>query len=151
MQIDWLKSQSFFHSIRSRTQCSFFLSVHICIFFLYLRYIYFLIFFSVRKRPFIDELALDFTEIGAIENNALGTPTLAISFCKASKNSHIFAVSDEAGYVNLFDSRRKLSSVASHQENAEKARISDWLAHQNAIFDVCWIKDQCLFGLAVRV
>ncbi|XVF60240.1 hypothetical protein PTKIN_Ptkin08bG0028900 [Pterospermum kingtungense] len=95
----------------------------------------------IRKRPFIDELALDFTETGAIEINAFETPPLAISFCKASKSSHIFAVSDEAGYVNLFDSRRKLSSVASHRENAEKARISDWLAHQNAIFDVCWIKE----------
>lgn len=23
---------------------------------------------------------------------------------------------------------------------AEKVRISDWVAHQNAIFDLCWIK-----------
>ncbi|KAK5820441.1 hypothetical protein PVK06_025488 [Gossypium arboreum] len=99
--------------------------------------------FRVRKRPFIDELASDFTEIGAvaIEHDADPTPPLAISFCKASKNSHIFAVSDEAGYVSLFDSRRKLSSAASHQKNAEKARISDWVAHENAIFDVCWIKE----------
>ncbi|KAG8477242.1 hypothetical protein CXB51_030236 [Gossypium anomalum] len=97
--------------------------------------------FHVRKRAWIDELASDFTEIGAIENNVLETLPLAVSFCKASKNSHIFAVSDEAGYVNLFDSRRELSSAASYHENAEKARIDDWLAHQNAIFDVCWIKE----------
>ncbi|XVE67875.1 hypothetical protein DITRI_Ditri09bG0023100 [Diplodiscus trichospermus] len=115
MQIDSSKSQSCFHSIRSRE--------------------------LIRKRPYIDELALDVTEIGAIEVNDLETPPLAISFCKASKNSHIFAASDEAGYVNLFDSRWKLSSAASHRENAEKARISDWIAHQNAIFDVCWIKE----------
>ncbi|GJU18454.1 hypothetical protein Tco_1146420 [Tanacetum coccineum] len=25
-------------------------------------------------------------------------------------------------------------------ENAEKARVSEWLAHDNAIFDLCWIK-----------
>ena len=93
---------------------------------------------------------------------------------QTSKNSHIFAVSDEDGYVSLFDSRRKLPSFARHRENAglraclwnacfgvflfgwiffvvsiilkfrdffaEKARISDWVAHQNAIFDLCWIK-----------
>lgn len=23
---------------------------------------------------------------------------------------------------------------------AEKARVSEWLAHDNAIFDLCWIK-----------
>ncbi|KAH9790899.1 WD REPEATS REGION domain-containing protein [Citrus sinensis] len=60
---------------------------------------------------------------------------------QTSKNSHIFAVSDEDGYVSLFDSRRKLPSFACHRENAEKARISDWVAHQNAIFDLCWIKE----------
>ncbi|XP_021299202.1 denticleless protein homolog [Herrania umbratica] len=121
MQMDSSVSQSFFHSIRSRELSSF----------------------RVRKRPFIDELASDFTEIGvvAVEHDAVQTPPLAISFCKASKNSHIFAVSDEDGYVSLFDSRKKLSSAASHQENAEKARISDWVAHQNAIFDVCWTKE----------
>ncbi|TYH64471.1 hypothetical protein ES332_D07G269800v1 [Gossypium tomentosum] len=119
--MDSSKSKYCFHGIRSRELSSF----------------------RVRKRPFIDELASDFTEIGAvaIERDADTTPPLAISFCKASKNSHIFAVSDEAGYVSLFDSRRKLSSAASHQENAEKARISDWVAHENAIFDVCWIKE----------
>lgn len=37
---------------------------------------------------------------------------------QTSKNSHIFAVSDEDGYVSLFDSRRKLPSFACHQENA---------------------------------
>ncbi|KAE8665681.1 hypothetical protein F3Y22_tig00112530pilonHSYRG00126 [Hibiscus syriacus] len=119
MQIDSSKSMSFFHGVRSRQLSSF----------------------PVRKQAWVDELASDFTEIGALENNVLETPPLAVSFCKASKSSHIFAVSDEAGYVNLFDSRRKLSSAPSHHENAEKARISDWLAHQNAIFDVCWIKE----------
>ncbi|XVF58002.1 hypothetical protein PTKIN_Ptkin07bG0027600 [Pterospermum kingtungense] len=121
MQFDSSRSQSLFHGIRSRELSSF----------------------RVRKRPFIDELALDFTEIGAvsIEHDASETLPLAISFCKTSKNSHIFAVSDEDGYVSLFDSRRKLSSALSHQENTEKARISDWVAHQNAIFDLCWIKE----------
>ncbi|GJR40714.1 denticleless protein homolog A [Tanacetum coccineum] len=29
--------------------------------------------------------------------------------------------------------------------NAEKARVSEWLAHDNAIFDLCWIKLKILF------
>ncbi|KAL4378204.1 hypothetical protein GQ457_02G011980 [Hibiscus cannabinus] len=119
--MDSSKSKSCFHGIRSRELSRF----------------------RVRKRPFIDELASDFTEIGAvaIEHEAEPSPPLAISFCKANKNSHVFAVSDEIGYVSLFDSRRKISSAASHQENTEKARLSEWVAHENAIFDVCWMKD----------
>jgi hypothetical protein len=37
---------------------------------------------------------------------------------QASKNSHILAVSDEDGYVSLFDTRRKFQSSASQRENA---------------------------------
>lgn len=99
--------------------------------------------FRVRKRPYISDAASDITEIGAVavEHCGAETPPLAISFGKNSKNSHILAVSDEDGYVSLFDTRRKFSSSASHQENAEKARVCDWVAHQNAVFDVCWIKE----------
>ncbi|KAE8660692.1 hypothetical protein F3Y22_tig00116951pilonHSYRG00663 [Hibiscus syriacus] len=32
-------------------------------------------------------------------------------------------------------------TAASHQGNTEKARINEWVAHENAIFDVCWMKD----------
>ncbi|GLT31933.1 hypothetical protein SLA2020_066320 [Shorea laevis] len=115
------KSQSIFHGIRSRELNGF----------------------RVRKRPYFNDLALDFTEIGAlaIEHDGDETPPMAVSFCKASKNSHVFAVSDEDGYVNLFDSGGKFSSSSSRQDNAVKARIADWVAHQNAIFDICWIKE----------
>ncbi|KAH9742409.1 WD REPEATS REGION domain-containing protein [Citrus sinensis] len=115
------KSESFFLNVRSRELNGF----------------------KARKRPYFGDVVTDFTEIGAVavEHHGEETPPLAVSFCKTSKNSHIFAVSDEDGYVSLFDSRRKLPSFACHQENAEKARISDWVAHQNAIFDLCWIKE----------
>lgn len=98
-----------------------------------------------------------------------------ILILQTSKNSHILAVSDEDGYVSLFDSRRRHPSFASYQENAglfslsnyilgfwlllvhfyqsslsfwwkliilcaEKARLYEWVAHDNAVFDVCWIK-----------
>ncbi|KAJ6751589.1 hypothetical protein OIU85_002061 [Salix viminalis] len=88
-----------------------------------------------RKRRFITQTGSDFTEAGSVTVGHSGeeTPPLAVSFCKTSKYSHILAVSDEDGYVSLFDTRTKFPS--------EKARISDWVAHQNAIFDVRWIKE----------
>ncbi|GAV70234.1 WD40 domain-containing protein [Cephalotus follicularis] len=114
-------SQSFFQNIRSR-------ELNGC---------------RVRKQPCIGDLVSEFIEIGAValEHNGEETPPLAISFCKTSKSSHLIAVSDENGYLSLFDSRKKFHSFASHHDNAEKAKISDWVAHQNAIFDLCWIKE----------
>ncbi|KAK3183628.1 hypothetical protein Dsin_030914 [Dipteronia sinensis] len=115
------RSQSFFLDVRSRELNGF----------------------KVRKRPYFGEFASDFKEIGAvaIEHDCIETPPLAVSFCKTSKNSHLFAVSDEDGCMNVFDSRKKFTSFASHHDNTEKARISEWTAHQNAIFDICWIKE----------
>ncbi|KAK9272145.1 hypothetical protein L1049_002516 [Liquidambar formosana] len=98
---------------------------------------------SVRKRPYIDGISSDFNEIAsmAVEHDGEETPPLATSFCKTSKNPHILAVSDEDGYVSLYDTRRKFPSFSSYLENAEKARICDWVAHHNSIFDVCWVKE----------
>ncbi|KAI4348192.1 hypothetical protein L6164_008946 [Bauhinia variegata] len=98
--------------------------------------------FRVRKRPYMDAVGSDFNEIGAIavDHNGSETPPLALSFCKSAKNSHIVALSDEDGYVSLFDTRRKFPSSTSYQENAEKSKICDWVAHHNAVFDVCWMK-----------
>lgn len=36
---------------------------------------------------------------------------------QTSRNSQLFAVSDEDGYVSLFNSSKKFASSASHQEN----------------------------------
>ncbi|CAL1357050.1 unnamed protein product [Linum trigynum] len=80
--------------------------------------------FRVRKRPYNEHSQLQFTEMG-----------------ETAKNAHILAVSDEEGYLSLFDSRRNLSSAATRQENTGKARITEWVAHQNAIFDIRRIKD----------
>ncbi|KAI9075566.1 hypothetical protein K1719_042472 [Acacia pycnantha] len=98
--------------------------------------------FRVRKRAYMDGITSNFSEIGvmAVEHNGGDTPPLAVSFCKTAKNSHILALADEDGYVNLFNTRYKFSSSSSFQENAEKAKICDWVAHHNAVFDVCWIK-----------
>ncbi|KAL0737681.1 hypothetical protein Bca4012_013891 [Brassica carinata] len=103
--------------------------------------------FRVRKRPFFADSELVCREIAgvAVEHDGYRTPPLAVSFCKSSRNSQVFAVSDEDGHVSLFNSNRKFASSATHQENTENARFRDWIAHNNAVFDVSWIKDDsCL-------
>ncbi|CAL5443218.1 unnamed protein product [Camellia sinensis] len=114
------KSLSFFQDIRSREVNGF----------------------RVRKRPYPDNDLSKFTQTGAVvvEHNGNHRPPMALSFCKTSKNSHIIVVTDEDGYISLFNTRLKFSSSSTFQENSEKARVNEWVAHENAIFDVCWIK-----------
>ncbi|WVZ15258.1 hypothetical protein V8G54_012824 [Vigna mungo] len=57
------------------------------------------------------------------------------------KFAHILAVSDEDGYVSLFDTRRKCPVTSNFEENTEEEKICDWVSHQNAVFDTCWIKE----------
>ncbi|CAH1412967.1 unnamed protein product [Lactuca virosa] len=99
--------------------------------------------FRVRKRPRFADDSSQFSEIGAFEfvHDDCATPPMALSFCKTSRNAHIVAVTGEDGYVSLYNTRLKLPSSATHEANADKARVSEWLAHDNAIFDVCWIKE----------
>ncbi|KAF5198407.1 Denticleless protein-like protein [Thalictrum thalictroides] len=101
--------------------------------------------FKVRKRPHFDELSSDPSCSGAgvvsIEHNGTVNPPLAVSFGKTVKNSHFLAVSDEEGYVSLYDTRRKLPSYTSCREKAVEARVCEWVAHYNSIFDLCWNKD----------
>ncbi|KAK7271655.1 hypothetical protein RJT34_27734 [Clitoria ternatea] len=99
--------------------------------------------FRVRKRPLMDGFVSGFNETGALAvlHNADSTIPLSLSFCKTLKFSHILALSDEDGYVNLFDTRRRFPVAATFEENAEDAKICDWVSHHNAVFDVCWIKE----------
>ncbi|KAF9626003.1 hypothetical protein IFM89_030657 [Coptis chinensis] len=101
--------------------------------------------FKVKKRPHFDNLSSDPGRIGAgvisIEHNSTPCPPLALSFCKNVKNAHFIAVSDEDGYVSFYDTRKKLPSLSNCIEKTVEARICDWVAHNNAIFDLCWIKD----------
>ncbi|RDX90194.1 Denticleless protein-like protein, partial [Mucuna pruriens] len=98
---------------------------------------------AVRKRPRMDGFVHGFNETGAvaIQHFVEDTIPLALSFCETIKFSHILAVSDEDGYVNLFDTRRKFPVTATLEENAEKAKICNWVSHHNAVFDICWIKE----------
>ncbi|XP_019442530.1 PREDICTED: denticleless protein homolog isoform X3 [Lupinus angustifolius] len=99
--------------------------------------------FQCRKRPRFDGFVSGFNETAAIavQHNAENSIPLSLSFCKTSKFSHILALSDEDGYMNLFDTRRNLSSSTSFEDNAEKSKICEWVTHHNAVFDVCWIKE----------
>ncbi|KAG8384861.1 hypothetical protein BUALT_Bualt04G0162400 [Buddleja alternifolia] len=99
--------------------------------------------FRVRKRPYMGCNTQDFDPIGAVavEHRGVTSPPMALSFCKTSKNAHILALTDEGGYVTLFNTRQKFRDFSSYQANAEKAKVCEWVAHENSIFDLCWIKD----------
>ncbi|RAL47155.1 hypothetical protein DM860_014049 [Cuscuta australis] len=96
--------------------------------------------FRVKKRPFVSIQSSLFSEIGSVsvEHGGQTSPPMAISFCKTSNNCHIIAVSDEGGYISLYNTRSKFLSSSNYLENAERAKISEWVAHENAIFDICW-------------
>ncbi|KAL0344031.1 UNVERIFIED_CONTAM: Denticleless protein [Sesamum angustifolium] len=98
--------------------------------------------FRVRKRPYMGNDTRDFDPIGAVavEHSGEPSPPMALSFCKTNKKAHILALTDEGGYVTLFNTRQKFLDLSSYQENAEKSKVSEWMAHANAIFDLCWIK-----------
>ncbi|KAI3716972.1 hypothetical protein L1987_68231 [Smallanthus sonchifolius] len=99
--------------------------------------------FRVRKRPCFADDSSRFSRIGAFDYGLEDeiSPPMALSFCKTSKNAHILAVTGEDGYVCLYNTRLNFPSSSTSAENTEKARKCKWLAHDNAVFDVCWIKD----------
>ncbi|GFY87221.1 transducin/WD40 repeat-like superfamily protein [Actinidia rufa] len=93
------RSRSFFQDIRSREVNGF----------------------RVRKRPYPDNELSKFGQIGgavSMEHSGIYTPPMALSFCKTSKKSHIVAVSDEDGYISLYNTRFKFTSSSTYQENA---------------------------------
>ncbi|KAF6137003.1 hypothetical protein GIB67_030767 [Kingdonia uniflora] len=99
----------------------------------------------VKKRPHFSNLSSESGNFGSgvvsIEQSGTPNPPLAVSFCKSSGNSHILAVAAEDGYVRIYDTHWKLPSSNTCRENPEEARVCDWEAHKNAIFDIRWIKD----------
>ncbi|KAJ3697811.1 hypothetical protein LUZ61_001516 [Rhynchospora tenuis] len=77
----------------------------------------------------------------SVEHHGSFTLPLSLSFCKTIDKSHLLAVSDEDGFVSIYDTHRNLPSFTSCREKTDQARITEWVAHNNAIFDLCWIKD----------
>lgn len=43
--------------------------------------------------------------------------------------------------MGFYDTRRRLPSLTSSIQKTGEALVREWVAHNNAIFDVCWIKD----------
>ncbi|KAJ8432151.1 hypothetical protein Cgig2_006853 [Carnegiea gigantea] len=134
------KSQSVLHDIKSRELHGFRGSKFQSLFFLG----------AGRKRPLFtyngskedenDDPSSSSRAI-ATAHNGISSPPLAVSFAKTIKNAHILGVTDEEGYVSLIDTRAKLKPSATHEQNAEKAIVSSWVAHDNSVYEICWIKD----------
>ncbi|KAL6960553.1 hypothetical protein U1Q18_038316 [Sarracenia purpurea var. burkii] len=99
--------------------------------------------FRVRKRPYPGNELSKFSQIGAVavEHSGKHTPPMALSFCKTGKNLGIVAVTDEEGYISFYNTRSKFPSSSTYREIAEKSKVCEWVAQENAIFDVCWIKE----------
>jgi denticleless len=91
------KLQSFFQDIRSRELNGF----------------------RVRKRPYVTDESSQFKQTGtvSVQHNGANAPPMAVSFCKTSKNSHIVVVTDEEGYVSLYNTRLNFPS-STYQQNA---------------------------------
>ncbi|KAL6548788.1 hypothetical protein OROGR_008554 [Orobanche gracilis] len=86
--------------------------------------------FRLRKRPYMGNDSKDLDPIGAvaIEHRGEPSPPMALSFCKTSKNSHILALTDEGGYITLFDTRKRFMDSYSYQENAKRLKFpSGWV------------------------
>ncbi|KAK8938006.1 Guanine nucleotide-binding protein subunit beta [Platanthera guangdongensis] len=95
---------------------------------------------KVRQRPYLGDLSSDAAGF-IIEHENNPSPPLALSFCESVGKSHILAVSDEEGFVSFYDTRKNLHCHSSCWDKTAEARVSQWVAHENAIFDICLIKD----------
>ncbi|CAL4935414.1 unnamed protein product [Urochloa decumbens] len=97
------------------------------------------------RLPYLADLSSDPGGRGggviAVEHSGDPAIPFAVSFGKTAQTSNLLAVADEDGYVGLYDTRRRLPSSSSSLEKSAETRVSDWVAHNNAIFDVCWIKE----------
>eukprot|EP00250_Pteridium_aquilinum_P025937 c31928_g1_i1 orf=3-488(-) len=100
---------------------------------------------KVSTRPSVANMTADGACSGSgvlmVEPNGSPAPPLAISFGKTVKHSHLLAVSDEEGFVSIFDTFRKLPSSLNAPLLTGSARKELWLAHSNAVFDICWVQD----------
>ncbi|KAJ7527132.1 hypothetical protein O6H91_16G038300 [Diphasiastrum complanatum] len=76
-----------------------------------------------------------------LKNNGVNVPPLAITFGKGHDNGHLLAVADEEGFLSIFNAREHLPSLADCHRETENVRIGRLLAHNNAVFDICWLQD----------
>ncbi|XP_064622324.1 denticleless protein homolog A-like [Lineus longissimus] len=64
------------------------------------------------------------------QDNGNEVPPFACSFCKVKDHSNVLAIADEDGCVVLYDTNKANPT----------ALFKEWLAHQNAIFDIAWME-----------
>lgn len=60
----------------------------------------------------------------------------AIAFTKERQDGRAIAVADENGYVAIWDTR------SSNPVTSSPSGLIGWRAHNNAVFDVCWLKGE---------
>lgn len=100
---------------------------------------------KVRGRPSMGGLSSEGGSSGSgvlsVESNGVPAPPLAVAYGKKKGDGHLLAVADEEGYISIFNTRLALPTFMTTQFNTEKSRWKSWVAHSNAIFDVCWIQD----------
>ncbi|CAA6665584.1 unnamed protein product [Spirodela intermedia] len=82
------------------------------------------------------------SNVVALEHDGDAALPLALSFCETIRSSHLLAASDEDGYVSLYDTRRFPLSFAPIRKRKAGAKLREWIAHKNAVFDVCWLKGE---------
>lgn len=100
---------------------------------------------KVGSRPSTANMTADGACSGSgvlvVEPNGSPAPPLAISFGKTVQHSHLLAVADEEGFVSIFNTHRKLPSSLNAPLSTGNVRKELWLAHSNAVFDICWVQD----------
>ncbi|KAG0603589.1 hypothetical protein M758_10G105300 [Ceratodon purpureus] len=100
---------------------------------------------KVRGRPNMGGLSSEGGSSGSgvlsVESNGISAPPLAVSYGKKKGDGHLLAVADEEGFVSIFNTRLALPTFMTTQFNTEKSKWKSWMAHTNAIFDICWIQE----------
>lgn len=68
----------------------------------------------------------------------VGSPPFVVRFCQETRGCALLAVADEEGTVTLADTSRRLPGPASAEYDFRPE--AQWVAHDNAIFDVAWCR-----------
>jgi denticleless len=72
----------------------------------------------------------------------VAVPPFALSFSSTAMQGHALAAGDEEGIVTILDTRRNLG------DQMHEPAHPRFTAHDNAIFDICWLDDDCQIATA---
>ncbi|GBG79386.1 hypothetical protein CBR_g29535 [Chara braunii] len=98
----------------------------------------------VPNRPFINQFTSSTggcRGYGVIEVAPAGsnTPPFGLAFSKVKQGGALLAVADEEGFVSIHDTRRRFPFV-NETRGKDDVKVAQWIAHNNAIFDVAWTR-----------